>query len=539
MNSLNRKKTAEAACRIRTAPRSFGGVVSISRGGLPPRGRLALLLLATLALFNCDALFDIAPPKIEIIEPQEGISYFVTLPVYLQVTDNNKVEKVEVFLDDASVHQFTKEPYKTEIDLGGISADVFVVVAHDQAGNWSDSELRANFIEEKVSKPDTPTGSDDGYINWDYTYATDGSTSNTKHSIEYRFDWGGGSYSNWSSSTSASHSWSIAGNHIVKAQARCANHTGVVSSWSNSNIVTITVWSPVLAGSYDTPGDAVGVFVSGSYAYVADGNSGLQVIDVSNPSSPTLAGSYDTQGHFWGLFVSGGYAYVANGSSDLQVINVSIPTAPTLAGSYDTPGIAWGGVFVTDDYAYVADGSSGLQIINVSNPAAPTLAGSYDTPGNAWRVFVSGSYAYVADDHGGLQIIDVSNPASPALAGTYDTPGNALDVFVSGSFAYVADWADCLQIINVSNPASPILAGTYNTPQYSYSRGVFVSGSYAYVADAYSGLQIVDISNPASPALAGTYDTPGDGKDVFVSGSYVYVANEEAGLLIFDVSGLP
>lgn len=36
---------------------------------------------------------------------------------------------------------------------------------------------------------------------------------------------------------------------------------------------------------YDTPGVARGVTVVGSYAYVADGNFGLQVIDVSNPAT--------------------------------------------------------------------------------------------------------------------------------------------------------------------------------------------------------------------------------------------------------------
>ena len=107
-----------------------------------------ITLLSCLALFNlrCDALFDIEPPKIEIIEPQEGISYSGTVPVELQVTDNRKVKKVEVFLDDISVHEFTREPYNTEIDLGDISAGTFKVVAYDRAGNWADTEQEALIV---------------------------------------------------------------------------------------------------------------------------------------------------------------------------------------------------------------------------------------------------------------------------------------------------------------------------------------------------------------------------------------------------------
>ena len=48
-----------------------------------------------------------------------------------------------------------------------------------------------------------------------------------------------------------------------------------------------------LYGNYDTSGAAVGVAVSGNYAFVADKNDGLDIIDISDPSSPTLTGTYD------------------------------------------------------------------------------------------------------------------------------------------------------------------------------------------------------------------------------------------------------
>ena len=67
----------------------------------------------------------------------------------------------------------------------------------------------------------------------------------------------------------------------------------------------------------------------------------------------------------------GDYAYIADQSSGLQIINISNPTAPSLAGSYHTDGQALG-VAVVSNYAYVADGYSGLQIINISNPTAPS-----------------------------------------------------------------------------------------------------------------------------------------------------------------------
>jgi hypothetical protein len=112
----------------------------------------------------------------------------------------------------------------------------------------------------------------------------------------------------------------------------------------------------------DTPGDALGVAVSGTHAYVADGSSGLQVIDIANPQNPQIVGSVNAPDAAMGVAVSGTHAYVAAYGSGLQVIDISDPFSPQVVGSVDTPGDAlW--VAVSGTHVYVADGSSGLQVL--------------------------------------------------------------------------------------------------------------------------------------------------------------------------------
>ena len=78
--------------------------------------RLALLLLATLALLSCD-LFDIFPPEIVIVSPRDNASCVGTLSCEIDATDNQGITRVEVFLDDVSIHEFTKAPYKATLIL--------------------------------------------------------------------------------------------------------------------------------------------------------------------------------------------------------------------------------------------------------------------------------------------------------------------------------------------------------------------------------------------------------------------------------------
>ncbi|MFA4888817.1 MAG: chitobiase/beta-hexosaminidase C-terminal domain-containing protein [Candidatus Omnitrophota bacterium] len=285
--------------------------------------------------------------------------------------------------------------------------------------------------------------------------------------------------------------------------------------------------------SYALPSKAYDVYVAGSYAYVADGPSGLQIIDISNFRAPALAGSYNTPGDARGVYVTGNYAYVADGPSGLQIIDISNPQTPVLAGSYGTLSSVQG-VYVLGNYAYVADFLSGLKIIDISNPQAPVLAGSYDTPGWAEGVYVLGNYAYVADHDSGLQIIDISNPHAPVLAGNYDTPGSAYRIYVLGNYAYVADGFSGLKIIDISNPRVPVLAGSYDSP-LGFTRGIYIAGKYAYVAGGFSGLQIIDISNPHAPVLAGNYDTPDWAYGIYVLGNYAYVADYDSGLQIIGL----
>ncbi|MHB1034187.1 MAG: Ig-like domain-containing protein [Pirellulales bacterium] len=297
--------------------------------------------------------------------------------------------------------------------------------------------------------------------------------------------------------------------------------------------------NPVRLGSYDTSGQAYGVAVSGTLAYVADADAGLVIIDVSNPTAPVRLGGCKTSGGAFDVVVSGTLAYVVDTLSrpdaiaGLEIIDVSNPAAPVRLGGYVTSESACG-VAISGTLAYVADGGAGLVIIDVSNPAAPVRLGGYNTSGTACGVAISGTLAYVADEYAGLVIIDVGNPATPVRLGEYDTSGAAYGVAVCGTVAYVGDFAAGLQIIDVGNPATPVRLGGYDTS--GYARSVAVSGTVVYVADEYAGLEIIDVGNPATPVRLGGYETNGGAYDVAVSGTLAYVADGGAGLLIIDVS---
>lgn len=264
---------------------------------------------------------------------------------------------------------------------------------------------------------------------------------------------------------------------------------------------------------YETPGESRDIFISGDHAYIADGDSGLFIVDITDPDNPETAGRCHTARNARSVFVSGEYAYVAKYAlGALRVINISDPENPEITGTCNTRWRAFD-VFVSGEYAYVAEGDSGLSVINISNPENPVMTGVYDGEGYFYDVFVSDDLAYVAGGSYGLCIIDVSNPGNLREIGRWDTPGAAHNVCVSGDYAYVAASTAGLRIIDVSNPENPEEVGVYDTPGNSY--GVTVEGGYAYLADNYR-FRVIDISDPMMPAVVEAYWTPGSASGVFL-----------------------
>jgi hypothetical protein len=281
--------------------------------------------------------------------------------------------------------------------------------------------------------------------------------------------------------------------------------------------------------TYDTPGVAVGVAVSGDLLFVAD-DPNVVILDIANPAAPTLLGTFaavDAQG----VEPHGDLLYVAAGTAGLKIAGISNPAAPTQFGTVDTANLAWD-VTVQGDVAYVANGTVGLLVFDVSDPLTPAQIGSYDTPGEALRVDVDGDYCYIADrSAGGLVILDVTDPTTPTLAGSILLPGDTWSVVVDGDLAYVGVASAGLTIVDVSDPTAPAQLGTVDPGTV---RQFWVSGDILYAA-GFSLVHEIDVSNPNSPVLIESWDNRGTCSDVVVAGEHAFVADGAAGLQILQV----
>jgi hypothetical protein len=267
--------------------------------------------------------------------------------------------------------------------------------------------------------------------------------------------------------------------------------------------------------------------VSGSHAYLVEDH--LQILDLADPANPQDLSSHETAGSADKIALSGDHAYIADGSSGLCIVDVSDPAAPEDAGSWTDQSII--DVAVVDDNAYLASLSSGLVILDVSDPGSPEAIGSSDTAFSARAVAVSPPYAYTSEWGAGLRVLDVSDPAGIQTVGLVEPINRCSGIAISGSYAYLADYYDGLVVVDISDPTDPQLVASCPVPA---AERVAVHDTYAYVAAWQWGLQVVDVSDPSSPQILGYYYTPGHAGDVALFDSRAYVGSGFGGLWILE-----
>ncbi|MGA2092408.1 MAG: hypothetical protein ABSH16_03235 [Sedimentisphaerales bacterium] len=255
------------------------------------------------------------------------------------------------------------------------------------------------------------------------------------------------------------------------------------------------------------------VALDGNFAYVADGEECLRVVDISNPNQPVIIASCKpNDGYIFAhhIAIANSIAYLTDEEfKKLYIIDISQPSNPTLLttyySQYDTHGIT-----IRDNYVYLANSVAGLTIIDVSNPNEPNTIAVCDTPGWAYGVALSGDNAIVSDAisdnsyFGWVNLIDIYNPCHPFLLSSYQTGRYSYRVAVQDNFAYVVNRERGFDVIDFSAPFDLSLKGRFIMSHAA--RGVNITGSIACLVDEYTGTSFFDISNPSAPACFGGYD---------------------------------
>lgn len=164
-------------------------------------------------------------------------------------------------------------------------------------------------------------------------------------------------------------------------------------------------------------GEALDIALSdnGDFAYVASGDFGLQVLDISNPEHPRLIGAYDAYGYVNHVEVIGNivYAsYIAQTWDDYERINaydITYPNNAEYLGYYEGYTSNDHQSVERDDYLYYLSNDS-LYAVNKSRNDHQSY--SLYTP---YALAVCNGYAFIANGRDGVTIFKVKGGVTSTL----------------------------------------------------------------------------------------------------------------------------
>lgn len=300
------------------------------------------------------------------------------------------------------------------------------------------------------------------------------------------------------------------------------------------------------------------VAVLGNHAYVAGGELGLAVVDITDPHNPVLIEQLDTRKFAESIRVAStptatgatDIAFVVEGTEGITTYNIANPDS-VFSFQQGTTAVDGNGLFLelpsnpANPYiVYLAENWHGIRIFE-SDPSIPGLL-RYNgvfaaTRGYAKSIAVAGGWAYVADDEMGLAVMDVRvrTLGVVKLVSATDTPGKALgvaidvDALTSDGYAYIADGLNGLVIMSIHQGDTPVIVGSLALP--GTCRSILVRDGTAFIAAQDGGVHTVDIRDPQNPVLTGTIVTTyATGVGLASSGTIV-ISDRFDGLLV--VSG--
>ena len=163
--------------------------------------------------------------------------------------------------------------------------------------------------------------------------------------------------------------------------------------------------------------------------FVADGRRGVAVCfqDLDRPGGVRFIDGVNhrayTQGHAKAIAYVDGYAYVADDQMGVSVVDASqLGTGGSLKliGNLDTAGDALD-IATDGTHLFVAASKAGLHILRIGADYLPELVTTLALVGDCVSVAVRDGAAFVAARDGGLHVLDVRDPERPAVLGRVAT----------------------------------------------------------------------------------------------------------------------
>ncbi|MHA1836340.1 MAG: hypothetical protein ACTSVH_00125 [Candidatus Heimdallarchaeota archaeon] len=227
---------------------------------------------------------------------------------------------------------------------------------------------------------------------------------------------------------------------------------------------------------------------------------------------------------------------LAEGITGFDIINTTDPSDPVFLSKYEEEGVSFIDAAIVGNYTFAAT-SIGIEIMNITDPTEVVSLSSL-LVGATNAIAIEGNYAYLAVQTRGLVVVDITDLTNPIEVSDFALLStNPLDVDVQGTDVFVAVGSQGFQVFDLSTPAAPVSLDNISTTN---ARGVRVNDTVLVVADYDAGVRIYDITNLLTITELDHLVLSGlaEAVKVEVYEDLIFVAASGAGVILVDAANV-
>ncbi len=231
--------------------------------------------------------------------------------------------------------------------------------------------------------------------------------------------------------------------------------------------------------------------------FVAQGESGFAVIDISDPANAGMMTALKTKGPATRLDIQGSVLAVAEGGAGVSIYDVSNPADPVYTRTFPIDGTVQN-VRQYQGRLFVCAGTAGLFVIDIATGGSAMVPVRIPTAGDVRDVSFYRNAVFVADGRHGVTLLNLTDRDNPKIVMTLPVKDEALEIVFHKSYVFVADGKRGVGYFKLNRSGTLEYLRQMGADK-QYVRHVTVGNRYLFVSGEFDDVIVFDIHRQDRP----------------------------------------
>jgi hypothetical protein len=315
------------------------------------------------------------------------------------------------------------------------------------------------------------------------------------------------------------------------------------------------------------------IATDGSYGWSPQGDSGILIVDLTDPSLPRRVGRVFTYGHAKHIALAGDRLLVADSRIGLISYRLIIPPLPFWQSELNgftgvtrvcaesstrfyaiQTGVSFpvvvdplGRLSLGDQFGYRGSFSAAMRYqdwIYIADTTGIWRAGGSAqiadsffvrlTSGGVFAAVLSQDKLFTAEGFSGAVIYRINDEGYPEILSRIRAETFTGGIAIGHDTLMVLDSLSGFQVYDITNPFAPKWLGGRATDTPARVAAVF--RNYLYLSESQLGVSVWNWKHVAKPEMLGTLPATSTTDALLIDGDRLYVADRDSGLAIFSLA---